>query len=300
MRRFIVGTDWWTDCDDVIAMRMLARAAAAGGIEILGVGLNGCMEYSAVSLKGFLADEGMRDIPIGIDLNATDFGGNPPYQKRLAGLMDEEIRNEDCEDAVRMYRRLLTGAGQKVEIIEIGYPQVLAGVLMSGPDDISELCGEELFRRKVERLWVMAGKWDEEKGRENNFVRNERSRKAGHELCRVCPVPITFLGWEIGADVITGRYLSKDDPLHMAMEDHGSGQGRSSWDPMLVQLALIGDEKKAGYDCVQGYAQVDRETGENSFCACPDGPHRYVKRMYEPGYYEQRIEKMIQSAGKEY
>lgn len=26
MRKFILGTDWWTDCDDVVALRILARA----------------------------------------------------------------------------------------------------------------------------------------------------------------------------------------------------------------------------------------------------------------------------------
>ena len=84
MRRFLVGTDWWTDCDDAVAMRILARAVKAGEIELAGIGINACMEYSAASLTGFLKSEGLTDIPMGIDRDATDFGGNPPYQKRLA------------------------------------------------------------------------------------------------------------------------------------------------------------------------------------------------------------------------
>ena len=49
MRSFILGTDWWTDCDDVVALRLLARAHKAKEIELLGIILNGCMEYSVTS-----------------------------------------------------------------------------------------------------------------------------------------------------------------------------------------------------------------------------------------------------------
>ena len=43
---------------------------------------------------------------------------------------------------------------------------------------IAGLAGLELIREKVSRIWVMAGKWDEEEGNENNFTRNQRSRTA--------------------------------------------------------------------------------------------------------------------------
>lgn len=293
MRKFIVGTDWWTDCDDVVAMRMLARAEKRGEIEILGIGLNGCMEQSAASLQGFLKYEGVEGIPIGIDLEATDFGGRPPYQERLAKL--GTMKNEDAEDAVRLYRRLLAGAEEKVEIIEIGYPQVLTNALLSGADDLLPKTGLELFKEKVERIWMMAGKWDEEEGRENNFARNDRARQAAHAFCGKCPVPVTFLGWEIGADVITGKFLKENDPLHMALCDHGSAKGRSSWDPMLIHLALTGDAEKAGYDTVKGRAQVSAENGRNRFEKTANGLHEYVVRKYGHEWYEEIIEGMIES-----
>ena len=295
MRKFIVGTDWWTDCDDVVAMRILARAHKRGEICVLGVGLNACMEFSAASLDGFLLSEGVEDIPLGIDLAADDFGRNPPYQKRLASRAKRYLTNEAAEDAVRLYRRLMAAADEKVEIIEIGYPQVLANVLKSGADDISSKTGRELFEEKVEKLWVMAGKWDEAEGRENNFARNTRARRGAHELCSLCQAPVTFLGWEIGYDVITGRGLNEEDPLRQALLDHGSPDGRCSWDPMLVAMALEGDEERAGYETVQGRAFVDAETGCNRFDRCENGMHRYVVRKYDPAYYEAVIEPMIQS-----
>ena len=57
MRNFILGTDWCTDCDDAVAVRILARAHKSGKICIKGIGVNACMEYSAASLDGFLNTE---------------------------------------------------------------------------------------------------------------------------------------------------------------------------------------------------------------------------------------------------
>ena len=182
MRKFILGTDWWTDCDDAVAMRLIARAVKAKEVQVLGIGINACMENSVASLKAFLLAEGIDSIPIGIDQSATDFGGNPPYQKRLAELMPN-VKNSDAENAVRLYRRLLAQSNDPIEIIEIGYLQVISSVLQSKADDISEKSGLELFSEKVSKVWVMAGKWDADGEKENNFCRNMRSRIAGRDFC---------------------------------------------------------------------------------------------------------------------
>lgn len=293
MRQFIVGTDWWTDCDDAVAMRILARAHLKGEIRILGVGINACMEHSVSSLDAFLRQEGLCDLPMGIDLAATDFGRNPPYQKRLAENSIGCRKNEEVEDAVKLYRRLLAQAEGPVEIIEIGYTQVLSGLLESHGDEISSRTGLELVKEKVPKLWMMAGRWSEEDGWENNFARNERARIAGEIVCRLCPVPITFLGWEVGCDVITGSRLPEDDVLHQVLCDHGSPNGRMSWDPMLVVLALAGDEEAAGYDLVRGTACVNPETGTNRFVPSADGLHGYVVRKRGIEYYQDQIDELI-------
>lgn len=299
MRNFILGTDWWTDCDDVVAMRILAREHKKGNICLKAVGINACMEYSAASVEGFLNTEGVCDIPIGIDLNGTDFGGVlSPYQKNLSVYAERYKPNADAEDAVRLYRRILSRSDEPVEIIEIGFLQVVAAVLESEADDISEMSGAELVKEKVSKIWVMAGKWDEENGREHNFENNSRSRIASDIFCRKCPVPVTFLGFEVGYDVITGDKLSGDDVLYKAMCDHGSNCGRSSWDPMLVLLAVIGDEQKAGYDTVTGTASVSPETGENNFAEDSAGLHKYVVKNKDNDFYKNMINDMIKSEEK--
>lgn len=295
MKNFILGTDWWTDCDDAVAVRLITRFLKEGKLNLLGIGINACMEYSVASLKGFLLAEGVTNVPIGIDLAATDFGRNPPYQKRLAQRFCPDVTNADAEDAVRLYRRLLAEATEPVEILEIGYPQVLSNALESGPDDISPKTGYELFVEKVSKAWLMAGKWDVEGGRENNFCRNTRASHAAQAFCERCPVPVTFLGYEIGYGVITGGELAPEDHLHQVLVDHGSENGRHSWDPMLVLLAIIGDEETAGYDTVTGTATVDGETGANHFDVNPQGMHKYVVKKFDDTYYSDRINAIIKS-----
>lgn len=293
MRNFILGTDWWTDCDDAVAVRMLARAHKKGEICLKGIGISACMDYSVKSLDAFMRSEGVEDVPVGIDLEATDFGRKPPYQERLSKLPSKYTSNSDAEDAVRLYRRILAESTEPIELIEIGYPQVLSNLIESKPDEISDKSGMELMKEKVPKIWMMAGKWDEPSGTENNFARNLRSRKAGSIFCEKCPVPVTFLGFEVGVDVITGDNLRKDDVLYNVLCDHGSPNGRSSWDPMLVLLALIGDESEAGYDTVSGVATVDSDSGENNFMPNGNGKHKYVIKNKDNDYYKTQINKMI-------
>ena len=51
MKKIILGTDWWTDCDDAVALRLLARAHKNEEIQLLGIGINACMEDSVSSME---------------------------------------------------------------------------------------------------------------------------------------------------------------------------------------------------------------------------------------------------------
>ena len=53
MRKFILDTDWWTDCDDAVAVRLLCNAHVSGEVELLGININACMPYSIPSLDVF-------------------------------------------------------------------------------------------------------------------------------------------------------------------------------------------------------------------------------------------------------
>lgn len=290
MRHLLLGTDWGEDCDDAVAVRLLARKHRAGEIDLCGIGINTRFCESVPSLTAFLESEGVR-VPIGIDRDCPELHGRITYQKRLAARRPDTT-NEGAEDAVRLYRRTLAQATEKVEIMEIGFLQVIAAALMSGADDLSPLSGAELFRQKVAHVWIMGGRWDVDGGKEYNFSRDASACRSAATFVENCPVPVTFLGWEIGATVITGAALPEGDVLRDVLCDHGSKNGRMSWDPMLVHLAVIGDAQRAGYTVVNGTASVEPETGVNHFTP-GSGIHRYVVKAREDGFYAGEIDKLI-------
>ena len=295
MRKFIFGTDWGEDCDDVVALRILARKHKAGEIKLLGIAINTCIDESVASLDAFLVSEGIEQLPIGVDRDATELCKKITYQKRLAESGKARIANADAEDGVKLYRRLLAEADEPIEILEVGFLQILAGLLESEADEISSLSGVELVRAKVAKVWSMAGKFDENGGREYNIYKSALTRKAAFTVTKKCPVPITFLGFEVGNPVITGgeAVLKEGDVLLDAMRDYGAAKGRNSWDPMTALLAVIGDEEKAGYDTVRGTMSVDVESGANYFDRSENGRHAYVVKKYEDTYYSTAINQII-------
>lgn len=294
MKHILFGTDFGSDCDDAVALRILARAAKRGEIDLVGVAINTCMEDSVASVDGFLSKEGLSHVPIGIDKNAPDYPGPYRYQKRLAAYAKHYLCNEDAEDAVHLYRRILAESNAPVEIVEVGFLQVIAAVLESGGDGISPETGVELFKRKVRRVWLMGGRFDVERGKEWNLSVNAAAADAAARFCALCPVPVTFLGFEVGHTVITGGKLQPEDHLHDVLVDYGRPQGRASWDPMTAQLAVIGDAERAGYTTVRGHVSVDAATGENTFRPDECGPHCYVVKAYPDAYYADEINAAIQ------
>ncbi len=293
MINILHGTDWWTDCDDVAALRLLCRAHKAGKINLLCVGINSVMRYSAPSVSAFLQNEGV-EAPIGVDFSAVRSGDNCRYQKLLASYPHTVRANIDCIPAYRLYRKTLASIDGKAQITEVGFPQIIMQLLQSPPDGYSPLTGPELVREKVERIWLMAGKWDEPCGREYNLTAYPVCCEAGHYVCENSPVPLVFLGFEAGRDVITGNGLPEGDLLREAFTAHGSPDGRCSWDPMLVYAAVTQDLAKAGYTAVYGTARVDPRTGENSFTPGP-GSHCYLVKTRENAFYADTLNRILRA-----
>lgn len=292
----LFGTDWHTDCDDAVAVRVLAWAQWKGLIHLRGVSIDSAMACSVSSMKAFLQEEQLADVPVALDHDAYDYGGSAAYQPRLAVGRDCEKENREAEDAVRMYRRLLAEAGSPVDLIEVGFAQVLASLLLSAPDDLSPLCGEALVASRVGRLWMMGGKWDSETIPEFNFSKTEKARQAIRTVVEKCPIPITFLGFEVAVDIPSGRILNQcawDDTLRTVLSDYGAAEGRPSWDPLLTYLACIGNAEQVGFRCVRGTASIDPESGCNRFTPDPNGSHSYVVKQQPDATYRETLDALL-------
>ncbi len=292
-RPVILGTDWWTDCDDVVALRLLARKHKEGAVRLLGVAVNAVFEQSAPSISALLYEEGLTDIPIGLDAETRIYTNDSSrmYQAAMAEK-PHHMENSDCEEAISLYRRLLASSDEKVDMIEIGFTQLVLGLLDSKPDEISPLTGAELVKEKVGRLYMMGGRWDRQGGKEYNFSGTARTRESTPRVVAEWPTEIVFLGFEVGASVLSGGKLPPEDMVARALADHGDPHGRSSWDPMTALLAVIGDTEKAGYDTVRGKAAVN-ELGENFFEADESGKHVYVVKKQADEWYADAIDAII-------
>ena len=288
----VFGTDWWTDCDDVAALDILLKAHRYGLIDLKAIGVSSVMRYSAPSVKAVCEQHGLGHIPISLDTSAARKGVFCLYQKKLAAHCISGFTNADCPEAYRLYRSVLASLPEKAVIVDVGFPTILTELLASGPDEYSDLTGAQLVESKASEVVVMGGRWDKAAGREYNFCAYRRNRRAAAYLCAHCPVPLTFLGYEVGKSVITG---GKAVPglTGTAYAAHLSPKGRPSWDPMTALFAVIGDAGKAGYRRVRGTASVDPETGKNSFTICDGGKHAYLVKEKEDRFYQKQIDEIL-------
>ena len=280
-RKFILDTDWFTDCDDCVALRFLIRSLDEEH-HLLGVNVNATTEYSYPSLKAFMDREGVA-YPIGLeDPIYTPSAGsyNFAYQKDMA--KGSVYTNADGEKSLDFYKRLLE-ENDEVEIVSIGFLTSIAKTFQAYPQLV----------KKVKRLWIMGGKWDEQGGLEYNFCCNgnrdviQASRFVVNEL----DVEKVFLGFEVGADVFTGRRLLEKDILGRALKAYGCANGRQSWDPMLI-IAAFCEKYKDAYGYETGKAFLG-ENGEAYFTADKNGVDRYALKTHCNTYYEEVIDDII-------
>lgn len=288
----IHGTDWWRDADDAVALKVLCRAHKAGVIKLLGVGINSVFDLSAPSLSAFLENEGV-SVPIGIDFDAQREPKGCKFQKALVNFPHSVKNNGEALPAISLYRKLLSETRGRTVITEAGFPQVLADLLQSGADEYSPLTGQALIKEKVEKIYIVGGRWDIENGDEYNFTAYEKNRRGASDLCKLCPVPLVFLGFETGFGVTTANALPDGDILKTVLSANEKPDGVYSWDPMLVTLAIIGDTGTAGYRQVFGQASVDAKTGVNHFTEKENGPHSYIIKTQSDTFYSDMINSII-------
>ena len=90
----ILDTDWGSDVDDAVAVRLLCNAHKRGEINFIGCVLDAVTPDSVRSLDAFLLHSGL-DLPIGIDRDAVDFIRDARYQNHLTQLLPSKYNSEN-------------------------------------------------------------------------------------------------------------------------------------------------------------------------------------------------------------
>lgn len=274
----IFDTDMGSDCDDVGALALLHQYADQGKAKILGcIYSSGKVPYGAGVIEAINIYYGRPNIPIGA--NHHDEVGDPVDKMTAEKLAKDTsaygnaiIHNLDAPEQSRLTRKILNDQpDQSVTYITVGHTKGLYDLLVSPPDDISPLSGQELIVQKIKR-WVALGAL-RASNPENNYTRDwnfffNNTAPYTDYLVKHFPAPTVFV--DGGHQVMTGKSLKSSPPgnivrtayrdwLWQAQQKTLSDQ-RPSWDLVTVYYAVegLGDFLT---NLGPGYLEFDPEKG---------------------------------------
>ncbi len=256
--KIIFDTDMGSDCDDAGALALLHQYADQGKAEIIGcIYSSGKVPYGAGIIEAINIYYGRPDIPVGA--NHDDEVGDP-VDKMTAGKLARDtfafgnniILNTDTQEQTRLNRKLLSSAeDNSITYITVGHTKGLYDLLVSEPDDISSLNGQELISKKINR-WIALGALGANSQEGNfkkdwNFFFNETAPYTKH-LVENFPVPVYYI--DAGTDVMTGSSLKYTAPGNIVRTvyrdwlwevfEYTLDDQRPSWDLTAVYFAVQG------------------------------------------------------------
>lgn len=308
-KNVIFDTDWFDDVDDVVAVRILSWGVKTKKINLIGSVLNAVRQSapndSVASLSCILNYEGLGDTEIGADKTNTLTNNLPNWHKAITDNWSHKKYSDitSVMDSTAFYRKKLSEADEKIDIICVGFLNCIDKLLSSTADAYSPLDGVQLVNNKVNKIWCMGGRYPVCETAEWNFARNGATfaKTASHNVCANCPVPIIFVGSEVGGTVISGNTIAEtlgtDDLIYIAMEAYSAGKVRGSHDPLTALLAIRNDADKAGYDLTYGTNSVDASTGINTFTVSGTGSHAYVTKRHSDSNYAYELNQILEKHG---
>ena len=265
--KLILDTDMGSDYDDAGAIAVMHNLARKGDVDILAVTYCSSDRKSAVAINALNSWYGKDNIPVGV-YEEKEFLVKKHFQRFTYPLAKSYLENHEMpeiKNATKVLRKAIS-ENKDITICVIGMLNNIAELLKSGPDEISELTGEELVRNNVKNMYVMGGNFKDETYCEYNIKTDVES---ANYVAMNFPMPIIYCGFEIGHGVVTGINLKNepDDNLTKMAYYYGSGMSeayqRDSYDPITVYCAVNQDNDF--YNVVTGVKVTFGENGETLF-----------------------------------
>lgn len=242
-KQIIFDTDIGMDCDDAAALGILLNAHKRGECEILAITASTGREGATATVNAICDYYGVNGIPVGRMKRMLQCDGVNNYARAVM----EKYGTEDVEtDAVPLLRKTLAEAAGKVSVIAVGPLSNLEELLKSKADEFSPLCGADLVKQKVDKLYVMIGSFPQNFGgkrfREWNLLQDVPA--AQYVIENWCTKKV-YLPHEIGAAVFT-EMGQNENPVWYSMKNFAIANGvdilngyrRESWDPVTCMIAL--------------------------------------------------------------
>ncbi len=247
----IFDTDIAPDYDDVGAMALLHAFEDMGEAKILATISCNAFETTAPTLSVLNTYFNRPSIPIGITKKSLpNKDCSQQWAQAIVAKYPHALQsNDEAEDAVKLYRKILSSQPDKsITVVSVGFFTNLAGLLNSSADEYSKLNGKDLVIKKVKQLVSMAARIDKDgkSGYEFNVMIDAA---ASQKVFSEWPTPMTISGFEIGEKILTGiRLINNEsiqnspvkDAFKVALTKDNNTHGRNSWDETAVLVAVRG------------------------------------------------------------
>ena len=252
----IVDTDAGFDVDDIGALSVANALADAGEAEIIAVGHTNGYALGIGAVSAVMQFYGRESVPLGAykgpwarNPNAGK-GTADKYVSDLVKHYPSLVKNyTQVPTAVETYRRALVGAADhSVRIASIGITTNMRDLITSPPDDVSPLSGRDLVAQKVKLVVWMDGMYNfgcAQHDSDNWLGPDTDCRGSAKAAVENWPSNVQQIFTLVGGDVLHGSWLTgcagHGNPVRQAFEDWlGPGNGRCSWDPITVLIAVRG------------------------------------------------------------
>jgi inosine-uridine nucleoside N-ribohydrolase len=295
----IFDTDIGNDVDDVLALGMIHALETRGECDLLAVTITKDHHLAAPFTDAVNTFYGRSDVPIGVCRSGvTPEAGkfNPLVEVKDGDSFrypHDLVSGEQAPQAVSVLRTALAGAEDgSVVMVQVGFSTNLANLLDSPPDEISPLAGEELVRKKVKLLSIMAGAFTQITGKdgkpydhkEYNIIKDIPSAQ---KIATAWPTPIVWSGFEIGISAPYPHQSIERDYRYVAHHPLAEAyiayipppHNRPTWDLTSVLYAVR--PNRGYFDLSPAGRVVVADDGLTTFTKQPDGPHRYLKLTEE-------------------
>ena len=249
----IFDTDIAPDYDDVGAMALLHAFADKGEAKILATISCNTFETTAPTISVLNTYFNRPEIPIGITKGIfPNKDCSQQWAQAINAKYPHQIKhNNEAEDAVKLYRRILAAQPDKsVTIVTVGFFTNLANLLNSKADEYSSLNGKELIEKKVKQLVSMAARIGDD-GKTGYEFNVQVDAVASQKVFAEWSTPWIMSGFEIGEKIHTGIQLINNesiqnspvkDAFKIALTKDNNTIGRNSWDETAVLVAIRGIE----------------------------------------------------------
>ena len=291
----IIDTDFASDCDDILALRLAMIYDTMGYIDIKGIALSTNYSRSPQAVSSLLKIDGFPSVPISM---GTDYNYSVQVATKYVDVLCSYGGYSDYIDTVPMYRKILAESTEKVDIITLGFLQNIERLLISGPDQYSTLSGANLVAEKVDKIYIVGGNFNGSPSF-NFYWTGDVVKDAAQYVNANCPVPIVYLTSALGGDVWNCSYHQSDwkpsDPVTACLKANGQSTGIIGWDTAAMYgyiHCVIGDNVEEGMMLVPGRMSI-WENGSTKWIN-NDQSKDFVLMKVNPGqYYSDKIDALL-------